>query len=87
MKKPTTERGWRNFDCSAINRYKRRVFDREQLKICKRKPSFMKYVAEAAELAIAECVKQTFHERWYCATSIERLPKTTRDLRDGKKLS
>ena len=61
------------------------MFDKRQLKMCKRRPKFMKYVAEAAQLAISECMRLTFHHRWYCKDAIRMLPKTASDVRDGKK--
>lgn len=43
----------------------------------------MKYVAEAVELTISECLKQTKYERWDCK-SVLKGPKFPSDLRDGK---
>ncbi|XP_034719781.1 protein Wnt-16 [Etheostoma cragini] len=42
-----------------------------QREICRKKPSLLPSVRDAARLAIAECQNQFQHERWNCSTSAD----------------
>ena len=51
--------------------------------MCKKRLSFMKYIAEAVEMTISECLKQAKYERWDCK-AILKYPKFSPDIRGGK---
>lgn len=81
LKKPASGK-WNKTVCQSY--YRSKILNQKQFELCKKRLSYMKYIAEAVELTISECLKQAKYELWDCK-AILKYPKFSPDIREGKR--